>query len=277
MPQAIKLAGRTVRAGDSVNLSAGYTELEVEYRNFGRAMVVLDAGLGKDRRPTPPLSSPYCDEAMPSRLLFDPYRGKYQTGTFTATVPPGTVDADVETSGEIIEKKIADGLLTVKVAFAPGRIGGGAFKRPIRLKIERAVAELGDWARFEGLRTYSGGAKYTTVFNGDRFARAKSASLCLGKVGCVAQVRINGGKAHVLMNAPWETQLDRSEIRPGENQLEVLVYNTLNNYHQTTPSRYKTSIAETPSGLLGPVTLSQGELEFELELESGIFNCCIGE
>ena len=255
VPASIKLGGRAVRDGEIVELAAGYTGLEVEYNAFGRAMVVLDASRGEKRFPPPPLSSPYCDEAMPGRLLYDPYCGKHRIGTFTATVPPGTYDAEVEVYGEVLEKKIEHGLLTVKTAFVPGRIGGGAFKGPIRLKTVPAADSLGDWARYEGLRTYSGGARYTTKFT---FAPAEPfdrAVLSLGKVGCVAAVRVNGGKEHVLMTSPWETELAADELRDGENELEITVYNTLNNYHQTTPSRYKTNTDKAPSGLLGPVTI----------------------
>ena len=80
VPASIKLGGRAVRDGEIVELAAGYTGLEVEYNAFGRAMVVLDASRGEKRFPPPPLSSPYCDEAMPGRLLYDPYCGKHRIG-----------------------------------------------------------------------------------------------------------------------------------------------------------------------------------------------------
>lgn len=254
VPTRLKLGGRDVRDGETVTLPVGYTELEVEYNAFGRAMVVLDAKPEAARRP-PSLSSPYCDEAMPGRLLYDPYMGKYRTGTFTASVPPGTYDAEVEVYGEVLEKKIEHGLLTVKTAFVPGRIGGGAFKGPIRLNVRPAATPLGDWARYEGLRTYSGGARYATTFQSAPLADGVRAVLSLGRVGSVASVRLNGGKEHVLMTAPWEVEFAAEELRAGENRLEVTVYNTLNNYHQTTPSRYKVSVEEAPSGLMGPVVV----------------------
>ena len=225
-PASIKLGGRAVRDGEIVELAAGYTGLEVEYNAFGRAMVVLDSKPGEHRLP-PPLSSPYCDEAMPGRLLFDPYRGQYRTGTFTATVPPGTYDAEVEVYGEILEKKIEHGLLTVKTAFVPGRIGGGAFKGPIRLNVRPAATPLGNWARYEGLRTYSGGARYATTFTAAPLADGVRAVLSLGRVGSAASVRLNGGKEHVLMTAPWEVELAAEELREGENRLEVTVYNSV--------------------------------------------------
>lgn len=41
-------------------------------------------------------------------------------------------------------------------------------------------------------------------------------------------------------------------MRPGENRLEILVYNTLANHYVTIPTQYRGS---TRSGLLGPVTV----------------------
>jgi hypothetical protein len=41
-------------------------------------------------------------------------------------------------------------------------------------------------------------------------------------------------------------------VKPGENRIEVLVFNTLANHYLTIPTRYR---GELTSGLLGPVTL----------------------
>jgi gluconolactonase len=42
------------------------------------------------------------------------------------------------------------------------------------------------------------------------------------------------------------------QVKPGENRIEVLVFNTLANHYLTIPTRYR---GEPTSGLLGPVTL----------------------
>ena len=43
------------------------------------------------------------------------------------------------------------------------------------------------------------------------------------------------------------------QVKPGENRIEVLVFNTLANHYVTIPTRYR---GDLTSGLLGPVTLS---------------------
>ena len=57
--------------------------------------------------------------------------------------------------------------------------------------------------------------------------------------------------------SPGPFELDVTEfVQPGDNRIEILVYNTLSNHYQTipTPPRYKET---TTSGLIGPVQLIQ--------------------
>ena len=193
----------------------------------------------------------------PGVLMFDPFAGRETRGTFTATVPPGTVDAVVDAWGEVVRKEIKDGVLTVEVAYAPGRIGAGAFKGPIQLVTKPAPMKLGDWAATEGLRCYSGGAVYRTSFDlaaKDLARTGARYALDLGRVGCAASVRVNGGAEHVVMCPPWTVEVT-GDVKAGANAVEVTVYNTLNNHYQTIPTRYKRPVRDVPSGLLGPVVL----------------------
>ncbi len=185
-------------------------------------------------------------------LKFDPYGGAEETGTFTATVPPGTVDAVVEVHGEVLEKRIEDGVLTVRVKYAPGYVGGNCFKKEIALVIDSGRMALGDWARYEGLRCYSGGIEYrldaTIAKKGDRVL------LDLGEVGCSAEVRVNGGAAKIVTCPPYTVDVT-DDVVEGGNEFTVTVYNTLNNHYQTIPTRYKVPTEMAPSGLIGPVRL----------------------
>jgi hypothetical protein len=73
----------------------------------------------------------------------------------------------------------------------------------------------------------------------------------LGRVVSTAEVRVNRRAVGIKAASPWRWDVTEA-VRPGENRIEVLVYNTLANHYQTVPSRYK-GYAE--SGILGPATL----------------------
>ncbi len=75
--------------------------------------------------------------------------------------------------------------------------------------------------------------------------------LDLGKVVATAEVRVNGQTAGVRVAPPWRVDIT-AQVRPGENRIEVLVYNTLANHYLTIPTNYRGDLI---SGLLGPVTL----------------------
>ncbi len=62
---------------------------------------------------------------------------------------------------------------------------------------------------------------------------------------------MNGKSAGIRLSPPWT--FDISElVMKGENQVEVLIYNTLANNYVAVPTRYRGSIK---SGLIGPVKL----------------------
>lgn len=75
--------------------------------------------------------------------------------------------------------------------------------------------------------------------------------LDLGLVDATCEVAVNGQTVDVLMSTPY--RLDITDyVKPGENDVEVLVYSTLSNHYQSVPSAYR----GTPrAGLLGPVSL----------------------
>ena len=148
--------------------------------------------------------------------------------------------------------------LTLKVAHEPGYIGGAAFTEPMRLKCVKGKIALGNWALIaDGLRFYSGGAVYEKSFTLTKEQAAASATLDLGGVGACCGVSVNGGEEKVVCCPPWRVDVG-GMLKEGENALKVTVYNTLNNHYQTIPTRYRTTVENAPSGLLGPVTISFG-------------------
>ena len=254
---SLKVGGGEVAPDAKVALRAGWTPVEVEYEGYGRAALVFLATLPSPRtgaaEPGLPLSMKW--HSMQSRLNFDPFGGRHRTGTFVASVPPGTVDAEVSVYGRLLRKEIRDGELVLEIEFEPGLVGGNAFKDVVKLVTRPALMPLGDWARYEGLRCYSGGAVYRkTVEVPGSFRRgAKRIELDLGSVGCAAEVAVNGIKAGVRTCPPWRVDVTDALV-DGPNDIAVTVYNTLNNHYQTIPTRYKVPASESPSGLLGPVS-----------------------
>jgi beta-galactosidase/beta-glucuronidase len=82
-------------------------------------------------------------------------------------------------------------------------------------------------------------------------AASKKVLLDLGRVVASAEVVVNGKTIGIKAMSPWEFDV-AGKIRAGDNQIEILVYNTLGNHFLTTPSQY---IGRTDSGLMGPVKL----------------------
>lgn len=108
---------------------------------------------------------------------------------------------------------------------------------------------LGDWTDRREWERFAGSLLYRTTFRvHDRaFSGAAKCILRLGQVGELAKVRINGVTVGQALWAPYEVSVDRSVLRPGENELTVLVTNNAANRYQG---------ALRPSGLIGPVTLA---------------------
>jgi hypothetical protein len=129
-----------------------------------------------------------------------------------------------------------------------GCYGGAALLAPIRLECGPGSIALGDWSRIGGLLSYSGGAWYRKTVT---IPAAGRVVLDLGNVAASAEVRVNGRPAGVRVAPPWQFDITKA-ARAGENQVEVLVCNTLANHYTTIPTRYR---GATTSGLLGPVTL----------------------
>lgn len=103
---------------------------------------------------------------------------------------------------------------------------------------------LGSWTATDP--GYSGAAEYQRAFTLPAGAAAdRRWTLDLGTVGEAAQVTVNGTTFPPVLWKPY--QLDITDaLLPGTNTITVRVTNTLANAHGTA----------TPSGLLGPVTLT---------------------
>ena len=275
-PCRLVLGGREVKLGETVRVRKGYTPLEITWRDFGRtALVALRTDVQSIPSKTP-LSMRWYDD--PAVLRFDPFGGKVRTTIFKATVPPGFRAAELQLYGELVAATLdgralqvalgADGRWTAaatavsraggEIAFTikpePGRVGCGVFRAPVKLDCGEGDIQLGDWAVTEGLRCYSGGARYGKSFTLAAAEAERKVMLDLGKVSATCEISVNGDEPTVLCAPPWKVELT-GRVKAGVNRISVTVFNTLNNHYQTVPTRYKRPTASCPSGLLGPVKL----------------------
>jgi hypothetical protein len=102
------------------------------------------------------------------------------------------------------------------VAFTPGR---GA---PDSIVFEKLIP----WNEhpLEGIRYFSGTGTYQTAFALDETQAGSLVRLELGRVGNVAEVRLNGRPLGVVWTAPWLIDLT-GVARPGRNELQIDVAN----------------------------------------------------
>jgi hypothetical protein len=141
--------------------------------------------------------------------------------------------------------------VVLRVKHDVGCYGGAAFEEPIKFICVPGQMPLGDWSICDGLKSYSGGAKYSKAVRFTQAQLEKEIHLDLGQVTASAEVIINGFSAGILIAPPWKINIT-SYLKPGDNQIDVLVYNTLANHYLTIPTRYRGNIT---SGLLGPAKI----------------------
>ena len=101
------------------------------------------------------------------------------------------------------------------------------------------------------LQHYSGGIRYKKTFNLTARQSEGRVTLDLGEVIATCELLVNSKPVGVLINSPFIADISEY-IQPGTNYIDLLVYNTLSNQYQTTPSPYK---GNPRSGLEGPVEI----------------------
>jgi hypothetical protein len=150
------------------------------------------------------------------------------------------------------------------VTFQPGR---GA---PASIALQ-SLAPL-DRQSEPGVRYFSGIATYTAHLTLPHVNGKGHMMLDLGKVGDVAEVRVNGELVGTAWKAPYRVDLGKA-ARPGDNLLEVRVANLWVNrlIGDAQPGATKTTYTVLPSyradaplrtsGLIGPVTILSVSLE----------------
>ena len=298
-PKSLTLDGKACKVGEEVALAAGYHELAVNYDKFGRAALVMMRTDVKSEPSKVPLSMcwyndpavlpfdpfggkikegvymatlpPACEAieiSMRGTLLSANIAGADAEVTLVDDGGRGAPALQGAGGSRVPRDRVYRGkprlanagvaALSLKVAHEPGFIGGAVFTEPMRLTCGKGKIALGNWALIaDGLRFYSGGAVYEKSFTLTKEQAAAAATLDLGRVGACCGVSVNGGVEKVLCCPPWRVEIDG--LKEGVNTVKVTVYNTLNNHYQTIPTRYRTTVENEPSGLIGPVVIGFGE------------------
>ncbi len=206
----------------------------------------------------------------PSVIRFDVHAGARPAEWFRFTAPPGLQAMTIIAKG-VVEAWI-DGqpmraagggrfeaaalvpraaVVALRVVPETGFSGAAVFPEPIRLECGPGIATAGDWSKMGVLECYSGGAWYRKTVTLTTEQSRGDVILDLGQVVATAEVRVNGQLAGIRVAPPWRVDISK-QVQPGENRIEVLVFNTLANHYLTIPTHYR---GELTSGLLGPVTL----------------------
>jgi hypothetical protein len=142
-------------------------------------------------------------------------------------------------------------LVALRIEQVRGLYGGAAIAEPVKQECGEAAIALGDWGATDGLRCYSGGACYRKTVHLAAERLGDRVLLDLGNVVSTAELRINGKSLGIKVAPPWRWDVTDAAA-PGENRVEVLVYNTLANHYRTIPSRYR---GNAESGVLGPARI----------------------
>lgn len=268
----------------TVKLKSGHNILLLCYNRHGRTHFILEsAGSACHGEQTYPLAMRWYNK--PGVFTYDtrPQDDK-PAGCYRFTSPPGLRSMTIISHGKIqawangetmkVEldgqyrngspvykatvQKISPEPIKIAIRIEQGRgcYGGAALPEPIELDCVRGNIRLGDWSRIDGLSCYSGGALYRKTFNLSQEQIEGQVMLDLSDVVATAEVFINKKPAGIKVAPPWKFDISKL-VKPGKNQIEILVYNTLANHYLTIPTRYRGALT---SGLIGPVRIETKQI-----------------
>lgn len=294
LPEKVYLNHALIPNGQNlVELKSGSNPVILKYNAVGRGYFVFDDNqLNSGWKQSVPLSTEWY--LKPSILAYNCFpSSKEHFGLYRFEAPPGARTMFVQSRtkpeawisgnkitfqhGQLEAGRIPDpGIplweinfpdtvqnslpIALRIEQLSGFYGGAAIPEPISFECSKGKIQLGDLNNNESLKTYSGGMWYRkTLYINAVQVYAYNIILDLGKVVASAEVFINGKSVGSKVSSPFKFNLT-GKLEPGENRIEILVYNTLGNHYLTTPSMY---IGRTNSGLIGPV---------RLEFSSGLNN-----
>jgi hypothetical protein len=194
--------------------------------------------------------------------------GPERTEWLRLRVPPGTVAVRVPTPLPVVAEvdgtqlTPVDGLVRLpapaphgtdvllRLTARDGRRAGALLDGPVELEVTEAEVPLVPWEDL-GLRALGGQVTYRTRVSAPAGGRSV---LDLGEVRGTADVRVNGTLAARLVWGPWRAELT-DHLRPGENEIEVVVRGTLAGYLDDASPTAGVYAGQVRTGLLGPVVL----------------------
>jgi beta-galactosidase/beta-glucuronidase len=140
----------------------------------------------------------------------------------------------------------------IRVQTVPGFEGGAILRGPIAFELGEGVMPFGDWQEL-GLTDFSGAVHYRQRLDvpPDRSGTRK-VWLDLGTVRGTAEVFIGGQSAGVRVLAPYRFDVT-DLVASGDNELEIVVTNTLAPYLDAVSPTPFVFPGQTVSGLFGPV------------------------
>jgi hypothetical protein len=272
-PAAIYVNGQRVNSSSTgVALNEGANPMLIRFDHSGQGHVVLRQKDQPSFESSESLAMPWYKDA--AIVPYDVNHAEGRAEWFRFLSAPGTtaiqLDANVQESPQVWcdgkpMRHVGEGryeaqtpvnsaaVIAIRLLPEVGQRGGAAIPDPVLVETSGdGLMALGDWSKLGILNNYSGGVRYQTTFDLNTSEVASSMKLDLGKVSATAEVIINGQSAGIRVAPPWVFDLS-DRLRPGENQIEVMVYNTLSNHYQTIPSSYR---GDPASGLFGPVSLT---------------------
>lgn len=278
-PAAIFLNGARTADAPALKLKKGVNEILLHFSSNGVSRFALrkaDPDVESRALAEAPLRMKYRGDK--SLLLFDVRKQASSTGRYSFMSAPGLDalqfssygKARVMANGAEAEMSVlrtyGDGLMayradlpekltestqvTIEVDEPWGYADGSVIDGPIEQICSEGVIGIGDWSGIEGLKRYSGGARYRYRLQVDTSANGQL-MLDLGRVVSTARLKVNGQEVGLRLAAPYVFDIT-DKVRPGDNVIEVFVTNTSGNFYSTTPSHYCGSLE---SGILGPVQL----------------------
>ncbi|GIJ57428.1 hypothetical protein [Virgisporangium aurantiacum] len=140
----------------------------------------------------------------------------------------------------------------LRVRVCPGHSHGAVLAGPVTFEPGPGEIGLGDWEDV-GLAEFSGGVRYRQRLTVDQ-PPAGPAVLDLGRVRGTAEAVVNGRRLGVRVCAPYTFDATGA-LRPGGNDVEILVYGTLAPYLDAVSPTHFVSPGQRVSGLFGPVIL----------------------
>lgn len=267
-----------------VFLKKGQNTILLKYNGVGKGYIVFEKITGESPSGTPSDNVKLLDPSIPAPMeslwyqkntllpydcMSQPTIGRYRftapaglrkisltaigTPQIWVNAKPIETKPTEENSFKVeLENAIAEeSTVAIQIKHIAGIYGGNAIPEPIRLECGKGIYSLGDWSRQEVLLNYSGGAWYRKTITLPQWDPASKPLLDLGQLVSSTEVWCNKKQVGIRVAPPYQFDLSAT-AHPGENSIEVLIYNTAANHWSTIPTRYK---GKLDSGLMGPVVI----------------------